>query len=102
MSQEKVELAKRAADAYNRRDVDTFFAELATPDLEWWPALTRAFEGACYQGREGIERFVAILPRTGRSSRRSLRSSAISATACSCSAGSRDVEEAAASRSMRQ
>jgi uncharacterized protein len=59
MSQEKVELAKRAADAYNRRDVDTFFAELATPDLEWWPALTRAFEGGCYKGREGIERFVA-------------------------------------------
>ena len=29
MSQENVEIAKRAADAYNRRDVDTFFAELA-------------------------------------------------------------------------
>jgi len=43
-----------------------------------------------------------ILPRPGRSSRWALRSSAISATACSCSAGSRDVEEAAAPRSMRR
>ncbi len=59
MSQENVELAKRAADAYNRRDIDTLFAELATPDFEWWPALTRAYEGGCYQGREGAERFAA-------------------------------------------
>jgi hypothetical protein len=34
MSRDKVEIAKRAAEAYNRRDVETFFAELATPDLE--------------------------------------------------------------------
>jgi len=46
-------------DAYNWRDVDAWFAELATPDFEWWPALTRAYEGGCYQGREGVERFVA-------------------------------------------
>ena len=59
MSQENVEIAKRATDAYNRRDVDTFFDELATPDLEWWPALTSALEGGCYQGRDGIERFLA-------------------------------------------
>ena len=45
MSPDKVELAKRAADAYNRRDVDTLFAGLATPDFEWFPALTGAFEG---------------------------------------------------------
>jgi len=60
MTQGKVEIAKRAAEAYNRRDVETFFAELATPDLEWWPALTGAYEdGGCYQGREGIERCLA-------------------------------------------
>jgi ketosteroid isomerase-like protein len=59
MSRDKVDLAKRAVDAYNRRDVDTFFAELATPDFEWWPALTRAYGGGCYQGREGVERFAA-------------------------------------------
>jgi hypothetical protein len=27
MSQANVEIVKRATDAYNRRDVDTFFAE---------------------------------------------------------------------------
>jgi ketosteroid isomerase-like protein len=59
-----VELAKRATEAYNRRDIDTFFAEFATPDLEWWPALTRALEGDCYQGREGIERFLADTAET--------------------------------------
>jgi len=59
MSRDKVELAKRAVDAYNRRDVDTFFAELATPDFEWFPALTRAFEGGGYRGREAVERFQA-------------------------------------------
>ena len=31
MSAENVEIAKRVTDAYNRRDVDTVFAELATP-----------------------------------------------------------------------
>jgi len=35
MTQGKVEFAKRATEAYNRRDVDAFFAEFATPDLEW-------------------------------------------------------------------
>jgi ketosteroid isomerase-like protein len=59
MSRDKVEPVKRAVDAYNRRDVDTFFAELATPDFEWFPALTRAFEGGGYRGREGVERFQA-------------------------------------------
>lgn len=59
MPHDKVELVKRAVDAYSRRDVDTFLAELATPDFEWWPALTRAFEGGCYRGREGVERFDA-------------------------------------------
>ena len=59
MSRDKVELAKRVVDAYNRRDIDALFAALATPDFEWWPALTRAYEGGCYQGREGVERFYA-------------------------------------------
>jgi len=59
MSQDKVEVARRAVDAYNRRDVDTVFAELATPDCEWFPALTRGLEGGCYLGRQGAERFIA-------------------------------------------
>jgi ketosteroid isomerase-like protein len=59
MSHENVELARRVVDAYNRRDVYTFFAELATPDFEWFPALIRAFEGGGYRGRAGVERFYA-------------------------------------------
>jgi ketosteroid isomerase-like protein len=59
MSRDKVDVAKRVVDAYNRRDVDGLFAELATPDFEWFPALTRAFEGGGYRGREGVEKFAA-------------------------------------------
>jgi ketosteroid isomerase-like protein len=61
MPRDKVEVAKRVVDAYNRRDVDDLFAELVTPDLEWWPAVTRAYGGGCYQGREGFERFAAAI-----------------------------------------
>jgi ketosteroid isomerase-like protein len=57
MARDKVEVAKQATDAYNRRDVDGFFAELGTPDFEWLPALTRALDGGGYRGREGVERF---------------------------------------------
>jgi ketosteroid isomerase-like protein len=59
MAQDKVEVARRAVDAYNRRDVDAWFAEFATPDFEWHPGLVRALDGSRYRGREGIERFVA-------------------------------------------
>jgi ketosteroid isomerase-like protein len=58
MPQDKVDVAKRSVDLYNRRDIDAFFAECATADLEWWPALQRAYGGACYRGREGIESFL--------------------------------------------
>jgi ketosteroid isomerase-like protein len=54
-----MDVAKRVIDAYNDRDVDGFFAELATLDFEWRPALTKASEGGFYRGREGVERFVA-------------------------------------------
>ncbi len=57
MSREKVEIAKRVVDAYNRRDVDALFADLATPDFEWYPALIRALDGGGIRGREGVERF---------------------------------------------
>ena len=59
MARDKVDVAKRVVDAYNRRDVDGLFAELATPDFEWYPALVRALDASRYRGREGIERFVA-------------------------------------------
>jgi ketosteroid isomerase-like protein len=58
MSRDTVDVAKRVIDAYNRRDVDGLFAELATPDFEWYPALIRALDGGGVRGREGVERFV--------------------------------------------
>jgi ketosteroid isomerase-like protein len=58
MPRDKVDVARRANDAYNRRDVDDLFAELLTPDFEWYPATTVALDGGGYQGREGVERFV--------------------------------------------
>ena len=59
MARDKVDVAKRVVDAYNRRDVDGLFAELATPDFEWYPAIARALDGGGYRGREGVERFAA-------------------------------------------
>ena len=59
MSPDKVDIAKRTVDAYNRRDVDALFAGLATPDFEWYPGIVRALDGGGYRGREGVERFTA-------------------------------------------
>ena len=58
MPRDKVDVAKRSVDVYNRRDIGAFFAECATADVEWWPALTRAYEGGCHRGREGVESFL--------------------------------------------
>jgi ketosteroid isomerase-like protein len=55
---DKVDFARRFMGVYNRRDVDRAFAEFVTPDFEWWPALTAAYEGGCYRGREGVEQFL--------------------------------------------
>ena len=59
MSRDKVDIARRAIDAFNRRDVDGLFAELATPDFEYYPAIVRALDGGGYSGPEGVERFAA-------------------------------------------
>jgi ketosteroid isomerase-like protein len=56
MSQENVEIIKRGIDAFNRRDVETF-ADLATEDFVWLPALPGAVEGGSYLGRCGISRY---------------------------------------------
>jgi ketosteroid isomerase-like protein len=56
MPRDKVDVATRAVDAFNRRDVDGLFAELATPDFEWHGAAVRALGGDEYRGREGVER----------------------------------------------
>jgi ketosteroid isomerase-like protein len=61
MPQSKVDVARQAVDAYNRRDVEGFFAELGTTDFEWYPAIAKALDGSGdgYRGREGVEQFAA-------------------------------------------
>jgi ketosteroid isomerase-like protein len=58
MSAENVEIAKRVVDAFNRRDVEGFFA-LTVSDFEWFPAMAGTVEGGGYRGREGIEAYLA-------------------------------------------
>lgn len=59
MFEDRLEVVRRLVDAYNRRDIDGPFAELLTPDFEWYPGLTRGLDGGSYRGREGAERFAA-------------------------------------------
>jgi hypothetical protein len=81
MSRDKVDVARRATDAFNRRDFDGAFAELGTPTSSGTrqsPGLSMAAAAtADARASKGTPR---ISVRTGRSSGRSLRSSAISAT----------------------
>jgi ketosteroid isomerase-like protein len=58
MSHENVEIAKRAVDAFSRRDLAAYYDELFTPDYEWFPALVGAVDGDSFRGREGIEAYV--------------------------------------------
>jgi ketosteroid isomerase-like protein len=59
MSQENVEVATQAIDAFNETDVHGF-AALTTPDFEWSPSMV-AIEGQIFRGREGIESYFASL-----------------------------------------
>lgn len=59
MSVDKVDVARRATDAFNRRDFDGAFDELGTPDFEWYQAIVRALDGSGYRGREGVEKYAA-------------------------------------------
>ena len=55
MSNENVEIAKRALDAYNRRDLDGLL-ESATEDYVMLPAVAGGIEGERVRGRGGMER----------------------------------------------
>ena len=57
MSEENVEIVKGAVDAFNRHDSETF-ADLTTPDFEWFPAMAGTAEGGGYRGRDGIEKYL--------------------------------------------
>jgi len=52
MSQENVEIVKRAIVAFNATQVDAF-AALTTTDFEWFPSMS-PIEGQTFLGREGI------------------------------------------------
>jgi ketosteroid isomerase-like protein len=58
MSQASVEIAKRVIDAFNRRDVEGFFA-LVAPEFEWFPAMAGGVVGGGYSGRKGIKTYLA-------------------------------------------
>ncbi len=55
MPQENVELARRAYEAFNRRDADAL-ADLCDPELEFVSLIAEA-EGQVFQGREGVRAF---------------------------------------------
>ncbi|HSJ17290.1 MAG TPA: nuclear transport factor 2 family protein [Solirubrobacterales bacterium] len=59
MSQENVEAFKRAIEAYNRRDIDTFL-EMFEPMVETRPLTLAMFgqEATVYRGHEGIRQFI--------------------------------------------
>ncbi len=55
MSQENVEIARRAFDAWNRDDLDAFLAEL-DPEVVWHTAIEGTAEGddTMYRGHDGV------------------------------------------------
>ena len=59
MPTDNVEIAKRAIDAFNRRDVDAF-AALTTADFEWSPSMV-AVDGEIFRGRDGVGRYFESL-----------------------------------------
>jgi ketosteroid isomerase-like protein len=63
MSPQNVEVVKQLMAAVNRRDVETF-AELTTPDFEWFPVFAARVEGDVYRGRGGIETFLREVDET--------------------------------------
>ncbi len=66
MSEENLEIAKRAIDAINRRDAAASdeLDELVTPDYEFHTALASFVESGEYRGREGYEAYVAEIEDT--------------------------------------
>jgi ketosteroid isomerase-like protein len=59
MSEENVEIFKRASDAGNRSDIEALL-QACDPDVEWHPALPRSVAGkrAVYRGHEGVREWM--------------------------------------------
>jgi ketosteroid isomerase-like protein len=58
MSQENVELIRRAIEAWNRGDIDGWLDQ-ATPDFVWIPAGPAAVEHSIYRGRDEVREAMA-------------------------------------------
>jgi ketosteroid isomerase-like protein len=58
MSEENVEVARRAMDAWDRDNLEAFLAEL-DPDIEWHTAIEGTVEGAetAFRGHDGRVKF---------------------------------------------
>ncbi len=63
MSHENVQLVKALMLAVDGRDIDAF-AEVTTPDFEWFPVFAARVGGDVYRGREGIEAFLGEVDET--------------------------------------
>jgi ketosteroid isomerase-like protein len=63
MSEERVEIARRGIDAFNRGDVDALAPD-TTEDVELFAALAGAVEGGGFRGRTGIEAYLQITAET--------------------------------------
>ncbi len=63
MSQENVEIVRKAIDAWNQRDADLALSYLA-PEIEWLPAGPAAVERAVYRGYDEIARGYAAVWET--------------------------------------
>ena len=57
MSEENVEIVKRAYDAWNADDLDAWLAEF-DPEAEWHTAIEQALEGkkSAYRGHDGLRK----------------------------------------------
>ena len=60
---EKIEIARRGIDAFNRGDVEALAAD-TTEDVELFAALAGAVEGGGFHGRAGIEAYFQITAET--------------------------------------
>ena len=57
MSQENVEVVRKAVEAFNRRDVEGVVAT-ATPDVKWEDSMFWSEAARTYRGREGLREWM--------------------------------------------
>lgn len=63
MSEQNLESVRRGIELFNAGDA-AGFAELATEDFVWVPALPGAVTGGRYVGRDGIDRYFSEVAET--------------------------------------